>query len=109
MPKVLSAKGVAATVLCGLLLAAPLPAAARVTFTVQFAYGSVLVGGVGFFIYLAGGWEFPLASRELPTTLLEIRADRVRFGLPLLFPRPAPGAVDARGQGVQLDLVRWRF
>ncbi len=84
---------------------------ARVTVTVQIAYGGVVVGGVGFFFYLAGSWEMSLAERGFPTALLEIRNDGVRFGVPLPVPDVAstPAAGDGELDGVRLDLLRWRF
>lgn len=92
------------------LLFAPAPAAARVTVTVEIAYGGVVVGGVGFFVYIAGSWEYPLAGREIPTALLEVRGDGCRWGVPLPQPRLAPGeGAGAAADGALLDLVRVRF
>lgn len=92
------------------LLAAPGPADARVTVTVEFAYGAVVAGGVGIFIAFGGSWDVSLAERGLPTALLEVRDGTVRAGLPLLSPRlTVDGPERATVDGVQLDLLRWRF
>lgn len=98
----------AAGALCALLLATPAPAAARVTISVEVAYGGVLVGGVGFFLYLGASWDVPLAMRDLPTSLLEIGPGRTRLGVPLPRLDADPDDAPARPE-VSFDLLRWRF
>lgn len=100
----------AAVAVCAALFAAPTPASARVVVTVEVAYGGIVAGGVGLFIYFGGSWEVPFAVGELPTALLEITPGRTRFGVPLPSLGPDPGqtgtpVIDA----LHLDLVRWRF
>lgn len=101
---------VAALAAAALVAAAPAPAAARVTVTVEIAYGGIVVGGVGFFVYIAGAWEIPLAERGIPTALLEVRGDGSRWGVPLLRPRAAsPEGREPGVAGFEVDLLRWRF
>ena len=91
-------------------LLSPAPAHARVTISIEIAYGGIVVGGVGFFVYIAGAWEIPLAERGIPTALLEVRGDGSRWGVPLIRPRAA--ALERRergGEGFEVDLLRWRF
>lgn len=104
-------RGVVAGALCALILAAPAPVAARVTVTVQIAYGAVVVGGVGLFVAVGGSWELPFANRDLPTALLEIGDGNFRPGIPLpsLSGGYDPAAADHSVPGVRIDLLRWRF
>lgn len=95
--------------LAALALAAPVTASARATVTVQIAYGGFVAGGVSVFVYLSGAWELPLAMRDLRTSLLEVSAGRARLGVPLPSLRTREDADDPRGDGLQVDLVRWRF
>lgn len=101
----------AAGALCALLLAAPAPAAARVTVSVEFVYGGVLACGLGIFIAFGGSWDIDLADRLPSGALLEVGAGRSRLGLPL----PALELVDDADGGLRsherlhFDLLRWRF
>ena len=100
-----------AAALAALLLAAPAPAAARVVITVQVAYGSVVVGGVGFFLFFAGSWEVPFVPRDLPTSLVDVQGSRVRLGVPLpslCLDAGDAGSPEAEAR-MQLELLRWRF
>lgn len=90
----------AATILFGV----PAPAAARVAVSVELAFGGMVVGGVGFFVYLAGSWGFSRGTRDVPTALVEVCGNRARLGVPL----PLPG-YDFERDVVRFDLVRWRF
>lgn len=100
-----------AGVLSALLLAAPTPASARVTVTVEVAYGGVIVGGIGLFIYIGGSWEVSLAGRSLPTALLEIREGRAQLGVPLprLHLDSVTAGTAATDEQLRIDLLRWRF
>ena len=94
-------------VLCALFLAAPAPAAARVTVSVEFVYGGVVGCGLGIFVYLADSWEIPLATRGLQGALVEFSAGRARVGVPL----PSLSLVDEQvpRRALQVDLFRWGF
>lgn len=100
-----------AAALCALVLGAPSPAAARVTVTVQIAYGAVVVGGVGIFIAVGGAWDLGFAGRALPTALLEVANGTVRPGIPLpaLNLEPESTGADRAAPSVRFDLLRWRF
>jgi len=104
-------KPAAAVALCALLLVVPTPAAARVTVTVEFAYGGVAAGGIGFFLYFAGSWEVPFADRGLQGALLEFSDGRARLGVPTPSLRvgSAPPGEQVPLDALQLDLFRWRF
>lgn len=100
----------AAAAVCATLLAAPVPAPARVVVTVEVAYGGIVAGGVGVFIYFGSSWEVPFAAGDLPTALVEITPGRTRFGVPLPSLGPDPGQTGSRSiDALHLDLVRWRF
>lgn len=93
------------------MLGAPATAAARVTVTVQIAYGAVVVGGVGVFVAVGGYWNLGFADRALPTALLEVADGSVRPGIPLpvLTREAGPTGDDRSAPSVGLELFRWRF
>ncbi len=97
--------------LCLPLLTTPSAASARVVVTVEFAYGGLAAGGIGFFLYAAGSWELPFTNRDVPGALLEFSNGRARLGLPIPSPRLDDDAADdtARGDMIQIELLRWRF
>ena len=104
-------KTAAAGALCALLLATPIPASATATITVEFAYGGVAACGIGFFVYIAGSWEVPFATRSLQGALLEVGDGRARFGVPLpsLSVVSDPSGLQGPHDALQFDLLRWRF
>jgi hypothetical protein len=97
--------------LCLALLGAPVPAAARVTVTFQFAYGAVVVGGVGVFIAVGGTWDLGLARRDASAALLELGEGGLRAAVPVpaLCLAPDPAEPERAVPGVRVDLLRWRF
>lgn len=101
----------AAVLLALPIVVLPRPAFSYVRISVEWAFGSVVVGGVGIFVYAAGSWEYPLVERDLPTALVEFRGRRPRLGIPLVQRRLIPGGETriSPSDGLQLDLVRWRF
>jgi hypothetical protein len=100
-----------AALTCALMLGAPATAAARVTVTLQFAFGAVAVGGVGFFIVVGAAGDLGFAGHDLPTALLEVAKGEVRAGVPVpaLDVKADPIDADQTGPAVRLDLFRWRF
>lgn len=106
-----AAKGLIAFALCAALVAAPAPAAAYVTVTVEFVYGGIVVGCVGIFVAIGGTWDMPFVRRPLQTALIEVGPAGTSLGVPVpSFAAAAdqPDGAAARG-GVQLDVVRWSF
>jgi len=102
----------AAAAACLVALGSPTPAAAGVTVSVEFVYGSVAVGGMGIFIALAGSWETLVDSPGVPDALVEVAGSRTRFGMPLapLLPfSPDDPADRPAADRILLNLVRWRF
>lgn len=97
--------------LCALLLAAPIPAAASGTVTVEVAYGGVIGCGLGIFIFFAGSWEVPFAPRDLQGALLELGDGRARVGVPVPVLRFGNGqdGEQTSHDSIQFDLIRWRF
>ena len=97
--------------LCALLLAAPAPASAKVTVTIEVAYGGVVGCGLAFFVYFGGAWESGLAGRALQSALIEVGDGPAHLGVPIpsLAPVNDAAAEPAGHQRVQLDLLRWRF
>lgn len=104
-------KVAAAGSLCALLLAAPAPAAARGTVTVEVVYEGVIGCGLGIFIYFAGSWEAPFAPRGLQSALLEFSDGRARVGVPVPALRfgSDPAGEQSSHDSIQFDLLRWRF
>jgi hypothetical protein len=102
----------AAAAACLVAFGKPTTAAAEVTVSVEFVYGSVAVGGMGIFIAFAGSWEALAGEEVVPDALVEVAGSRMRFGIPLApllpFPPEDPTARPAV-DGVLLNLMRWRF
>ena len=104
-------KTAAVGALCALLLVAPTPASARVTVSVEVAYGGVVGCGLVFLLSFSGSWEAGLAAHELQGALLELEGGRAQVGVPipsLRFDGDASGDQVQRDT-IQLDLLRWRF
>lgn len=109
--KTILKQATAGVALCALLLARPAPAAARVTVTVEFAYGGLAACGVGFFLYFASSWEVPFAARRLQGPLLELSDGQAHLGVPIPSFRLGgdPSGEQVAHDAIQLDLLRWRF
>jgi hypothetical protein len=106
-----SPKKTLAGLLCALLLAAPAPAAAKVSVTIEVAYGGVIGCGLAFFVYFGGTWESGLAGRGLQSALIEVGDGPAHLGVPIpsLVLLDDAAAAPAGHRRVQLDLLRWRF
>ena len=104
-------KTAAAGALCALLLTAPTPASARVTISVEVAYGGVVGCGLVFLLYFSGSWEAGFGARSLQGALLELSDGRAQWGVPLpsLGLGSDPSGDQVQRDTIQLDLLRWRF
>ncbi len=79
--------------------------------TVQFVYGSFVLGGVGLFIYFSQSYEIGMRPLEIAPVLLTIEGDTINWGFPLPEIRTGPSAADHGGDQISysLPLLRWQF
>lgn len=99
-------------ILAVLFLLQAVPCEARVTITVQFAYGTLIVGGFSLMVYFSQSYVLRhLASGE-DTALFNIGDKPIRTGVPTpRFRGRHPDREDGVPSGYEyrLDLIRWRF